>query len=349
MVMQKPLWMDPWTVRKILFRKAVVCRFSYFHLVFCVHCPASDVRAFLLSRYGIQLTEDQVRDAIFRGLAGGEGEDEEIDILEIVAILMIPMLVKVSDGIVEGNEASGGARKSYADEDKERLLPPASIIEDVLRDILRDTTDGAYDVEHPPPLTPALMRQIFLEYDELELVRDDALIQQMIDMVSSESKDDDDQGKLKEGGDSESESPVLDLKAFARALTKDTNLYNPENETRYSEVYDDVFPDGYEEELKKAKNEAEAAAASSKTSNHSPSLVGETFRRINTFSHMDYTADNFVHVMHVVLVWLVVVFSYFWYMSGVTSPEFLVDESDSFGRRVGFAVFRWTVTMLKLV
>ena len=27
-----------------------------------LHCPAKDVRAFLLSRYGIQITEDQVRD-----------------------------------------------------------------------------------------------------------------------------------------------------------------------------------------------------------------------------------------------------------------------------------------------
>jgi hypothetical protein len=99
---------------------------------------------------------------------------------------------------------------STVDEDKQRLLPQASIIEDVLRDILRDTTDGADDVEHPPPLRPALLRQIFLEYDELDLVRDDDLIQQMIDMVSVSSKSD----KLKDGEESKasSSSPVLDLK-----------------------------------------------------------------------------------------------------------------------------------------
>ncbi|CAJ1932922.1 unnamed protein product [Cylindrotheca closterium] len=296
---------------------------------------AKDVRAFLLSRYGIELTKDQVRTVIFRGLAGGEGEDDAIDILEIVAILMIPMLVKVSDELL--GSRPGGARMSSIDEAKKRLLPPATIIEDVLRDILRDTTGGDYDVEHPPPLTPALMRQIFLEYDELELVRDDDLIQQMIDMVSESSKSD----KLKDG-DEASSSPVLDSKTFAGALTKDTNLYNPETETRYSEVLDDVFPDGFEEDVTNIKNTEESA-------NGPPSLVGETFRTVTTFSHMDYTADNFVHVIHVVLVWLVVVFSYFWYMNGVGTPEFLVDSSDNFGRRVGFAVFRWTLTMLKLV
>jgi hypothetical protein len=131
-------------------------------------------------------------------------------------------------------------------------------------------------------------------------------------------------------------------------LTKDTNLYNPETETRYSEVLNDVFPDGFEEEVKKASTEEESAGAG-KPSNGPPSPVEVTFQTITTFSHMDYTADNFVHVIHVVLVWLVVVFSYFWYMNGVSTPQFLVDESDNFGRRVGFAVFRWTVIMLKLV
>lgn len=288
---------------------------------------AKDVRAFLLSRYGIDLTETQVRETIFKGLAGGEGEDEAIDILEIVAILMIPMLVKVSDGILGG---TSGFYKSSMDEDKQRLLPRATIIEDVLRDILRDTTDGAYDIEHPPPLTPSLLRQIFLEYDELGLVRDDALIQEMIDIATTSNP------KAPKASPS-----LLDVQAFANALTKDTNLYNPETETRYSEVYDDVFPEGLEDAAKEGVNgNAEETPGC---------IVGEKFRKVTTFSHMDYTADNFVHVMHVVLVWLVIVFSYFWYMNGVADPEFVVDESDNFGSRVGFAVFRWTVTMLKLV
>ena len=203
-------------------------------IIFDDSLAAEDVRVFLLSAYGISVTRRQVREYIFEGLAGGDGNDKTMDILEIVAILLIPVLVKVSDSIIGNTE-----RNSVLSDDQQRLLPPQTIIADVLQDILSDTTDGAFSTSKPPQLTPELLRQIFAQYDELELLKDDKLIEEMIAVC----KEDKPVGSL-----------TLDVKAFARALTTDVQLYNPENENRYTEIITDVFPDGVGERNERGGN-----------------------------------------------------------------------------------------------
>lgn len=262
-----------------------------------------------MSRFGIAVSNEQVRESIFKGLAGGDGEDEAMDILEIVAILMIPMLVKVSDSVL-GNRK----RTSTLTSDQERLLPPPRIIADVLQNVLSDTTDGVSSTSKPPLLTPHLLRQIFVQYDELDLLKDDKLIDEMIAVASS--------GKP---------GASLDVEAFARALSTDVNLYNPENETRYTEVLTDVFPNGVQEDDK-------------------TKAVGDTsLDKVKTLSHMDFTSDTFVHSLHVSMLWLVIVFSYFFYMLGVQSVDFLQPSNNKFMTKVGYAILRWLVTMAKLV
>ncbi|CAJ1931159.1 unnamed protein product [Cylindrotheca closterium] len=278
-----------------------------------------DVRVFLMSRFGIVVTNEQVREYIFKGLAGGDGEDEAIDILELVSILMIPMLVKVSDSVL-GNKK----RTSILTSDQERLLPPPTIIADVLQNILSDTTDGESSTAKPPPLTPSILRQIFVQYDELELVKDDKLIEEMIAVAC--------RGRP---------GAPLDVKAFARALSSDVNLYNPENETRYTEILTDIFPNGVE---KAEESGAEKAAETDVVGDSTQSV-----KKVKTLSHMDFTADTFVHSLHVSMLWLVIVFSYFFYMLGVQGADFLQSSKDGFGYKVGYAVLRWTITMLKLV
>ena len=274
------------------------------------------MRVFLLSKYGIRVTNEQVREYIFKGLAGGDGEDEAMDTLEIVAILMIPMLVKVADSIL-GNKK----RASTLSDDQVRLLPPETIIADVLQDILSDTTDGASSTSTPPLITPHLLRRIFVQYDELELVKNDKLIEEMIEVASS--------GKP---------GATLDVAAFARALSTDVQLYNPENETRYTEIITDVFPDGIKNDSEE-DDEADGAVGDRKKS----------IQKVYTLPHMDYTADTFVHSLHVSMLWLVIVFSYFFYMFGIGDFEFTQATCDGFGYKVGFAILRWIVTMLKLV
>ena len=42
----------------------------------------TDVKNFLLSRYGIKVTKDEVREQIFAEMGGGDGADECIDLTE---------------------------------------------------------------------------------------------------------------------------------------------------------------------------------------------------------------------------------------------------------------------------
>ena len=43
---------------------------------------ATDVKNFLLSRYGIKVTKEEVRDLIFAEMGGGDSADECIDLTE---------------------------------------------------------------------------------------------------------------------------------------------------------------------------------------------------------------------------------------------------------------------------
>ena len=59
-----------------------------------------DIQLFLSSRYGIKVSIDQVRDTILYGLGGGGGSTYDasvLDIMELTAILMIPILLKSAD------------------------------------------------------------------------------------------------------------------------------------------------------------------------------------------------------------------------------------------------------------
>lgn len=58
----------------------------------------------LLSRYGIDVTPQDVRKQVIFGLGGGDDEkDDIIDLMEIVAMLLIPTLLKaVAPELPEG-------------------------------------------------------------------------------------------------------------------------------------------------------------------------------------------------------------------------------------------------------
>ena len=89
---------------------------------------AEDVRLFLSSRYGIVVSNEEVRDTIFEGLAGGSGDDGCLDLMEVVAILLIPTLLKAS------NEQENVALPNGVVE------TPRGMLEYVLRMILHDVS-----------------------------------------------------------------------------------------------------------------------------------------------------------------------------------------------------------------
>jgi len=54
-------------------------RTSYVFTIIFVVIQAEDVRLFLVSRYGIVVTDGQVRNVIFAGLAGSNEDDESLE------------------------------------------------------------------------------------------------------------------------------------------------------------------------------------------------------------------------------------------------------------------------------
>jgi hypothetical protein len=126
---------------------------------------------FLSSRYGIRVTVQEVRETILKGLAGGECADECIDLAEMLAILMIPEIVKVAndnynissrDNITERSREDFESDWEYEDHKRRIKLanerkPDSRIIERVLNMILKDATGDAT----PKLLNKELIKTIF--------------------------------------------------------------------------------------------------------------------------------------------------------------------------------------------
>jgi hypothetical protein len=81
---------------------------------------------FLSSRYGIQITEEEVCSTILQGLGGGNDADECIDVMELTAILLIPTIIKAADQLA-GCRIPTGVVKA-----------PSGMLEYVLKTILHD-------------------------------------------------------------------------------------------------------------------------------------------------------------------------------------------------------------------
>jgi hypothetical protein len=65
----------------------------------CSHVD-NDIVNFLMSRYGMDISAEEVRRHVIRGLGGGD-EEVGIDLMEVVAMLLIPTLLKAATPVEE--------------------------------------------------------------------------------------------------------------------------------------------------------------------------------------------------------------------------------------------------------
>jgi hypothetical protein len=314
---------------------------------------ATDVMHFLSSRYGIRVTEQEVRETILKGLAGGDCEDDCIDLTEMLAILMIPEIVKVADdkynassrvNITERVSEDFESKWEYEDHIRRVKLanerkPDSGIIERVLNMILNDATGDAT----PKPLTKELIKTIFAAYGENELVDDDDLINDMI-LAASGGKED----------------AVLDHVAFARALSGDVQQYDINSETEVTTNYFDVFRTFYSTKSKKK-------GRFSLRSNPNPTALfrdeeesghtmpnGESVREVErefTAASIDYTADTYRSKMFVIILWMTAVVTYFAYVSPSQGTFGRLDCSvakSEFACKIGSSVIGWLVILAQL-
>jgi hypothetical protein len=71
---------------------------------------SADIALFLISRYGISVDENEITNTIMKGFGGGgisEADGDTLDLTELVAMLLIPTLVRTKRGMVEKDEHDG--------------------------------------------------------------------------------------------------------------------------------------------------------------------------------------------------------------------------------------------------
>ena len=129
------------------------------------------------------------------------------------------------------------------------------------------------------------------------------------------------------------EDDVFDVENFVRGLTQDVRLYNTDRDTQPSAIFNDIFLDRFtstttdSEKMKKA-DEVEVALQSDGLT---PLFV---VKRVFMFSQIDCTTDNVDSRQHVILMWLVLAFSYFSYMFRAGSEYNGYDSTESWCRLV---------------
>ena len=282
-----------------------------------------------MSRYGIETTKEKIRDLIFYDLAGGNSVDESLDIPEIVAILLIPYLRKIS--MLEMPEDDEAIRLNFVSKyEKEAFMKKralrrehaldSKIIGNVLTIILKEATGS----EEPQPLTMDLLRRIFEIFDEKELAEDEGLLRDMIHVAKGDE-----------------ENAILDAEAFSRALTSDLDAYNEELETKFTTHYEDVFGlvsvekdsslslDEFQDNEDKTedKRPTKDILASSAYSTRDED-GNDNFQRVFAYTQIDYLADSFRDKTQYVLVWLAVIFGYIGYFNPFSSYGIQVCEEE---------------------
>ena len=187
-----------------------------------------DIKAYLRSRFGIEVTLDEVRNTILQGLGGSDGEGEVIDLMELTAIILIPLLLKAAAVIKQGDDRPLPPGV---------VPPPPHLLETALTILLHDVNGGhnSGNSNNNNVLTPDFIRRILTVYGETDMAQDEDLIQEMIQaatMTHTKDKDDD---------DIDDDKNVFDVSAWAEALTQDVQLYDIANEARVSTSLQDVF------------------------------------------------------------------------------------------------------------
>jgi hypothetical protein len=306
---------------------------------------------YLMSRYGINISAEQIKKLIFEDLAGGS-EDECIDICEIVAMLLIPFLVKTRKGDLtrEMIEASSIRHAFSTDEEFEEyiknvescnsLVSKGAVTKRVLNIILADSIGST----EPQPVTKELITTIFSRYGEAELVENEEFIEEMMNDIS--------------GGDPDA---LLDVESFTRALTSDIMLYDIDNENQMSTLYEDVFGE-VDQNIDEHQNEDGSQNNNNDGSETDPLQNGKgdiedrgntadgrnkVFHKIITFSQIDFLTDSMLSKSHLLLAYLAFIFSIFMYQSNLNriGASITVCDTESFLCTIANSCIRWIFVM----
>jgi hypothetical protein len=301
---------------------------------------------YLMSRYGIDISAENIKKLIFKDLVGGN-ENECIDICEIVAMLLIPFLVKSRKGdltremIEKSSIRHAFSNKEFYEEYIKNveacnsLVSKGAVTKHVLNIILADSIGST----EPQPVTKELITTIFSRYGEPGLVENEELIEEMINDVS--------------GGNP---GALLDAESFTRALTNDIMLYNVHHENQAGSFYEDVFG-GVDENIN--EHQSEDGSQNNDGSETDPLQNGpgdiedrgntteernKVFDKTVTLSQIDFLTDSMLSKSHLLLAYLAFVYSIFMFQPNRISITVCYPES--LLCTISNACALWTVVML---
>ena len=304
-----------------------------------------DIVAFLMSRHGIKVTGEEIEEKIigtFGQCTGVDRMQEDyrngtlatqsnmdrqfgtlhrdrgcLDLIQILALLLIPLLLKAKESLAQAQQESNTIRRESGtclhSQKGDTRWPDGDIVDNVLRMMLHDAT-GDSTLQ---PLTKELVRQILRFYGEVEASNNEQLLDAMLLAATPEAT-----------ADIEGEPILLDQYSFAHALTHDVQHYNVGFENRLTTNFQDVFSGEDDEDIKK----------------------GNSVKTVRTFSSIDYTADTFRSKSYVVILWVAWILTYFSYLSSenILTLTRLQCDPMHFGCVLAQGIVNWIIIMFQL-
>ena len=159
----------------------------------------SDISALLKSKFGIDISDEEVKQNILKGLSVCD-DTSYFDLCEVVAALLIPEFIKAAKHIDDGCAAVDDLTQD--------------MFRTVLESIARTSTSFQRDSNEDIILNSENVKQILFALGEDKLAEDDDLTCQMAQ-----------QADARDDGDPK----ILDISSFALALTSDVQPYQNED------------------------------------------------------------------------------------------------------------------------
>ena len=304
---------------------------------------AEDVATFLVSRHGIKIDADTVRQELMPGLAGlswlspeeeaeEEGATEEVfNLIDLVAMLLIPHIQHVVVSSSSSSQKDEDPLNHFFGEIVNRLMAnvstknngdPLLLNDDTLRQIME-----TYGISDPPQ----------------------ELLNEMLEAAAETTTAAEDLEKDASGGT----GTTLSVESLARATSFDTDRYQPEWINTCSTHFDDVF----EEPLSFTKQQQpqlpsnkdrEDDGTKDGTRADSVAVTQQTW----TLSSIDFVAETYASKAFVPLVWVLAVVLYFCYFFDVEEGLGNTLDCDrfraEFGCRVVNAIVAWLLIFFEL-
>ncbi|KAL7521007.1 hypothetical protein ACHAWX_005701 [Stephanocyclus meneghinianus] len=349
---------------------------------------AEDISLFLMSRYGIVASREEVSGTISKGFGGGgisESDGDTMDLTEIVAMLLIPSLVSA--------QRANGDKKITRSDDYDVHGPVGRQDNNFIDDFdvnsgnSSDTQDADELIMVQKTATPtAPSQKTAIEDDRnlfqyvLQMILTDAIHTSAespsppltVDLVRSiflfygEKEVASDYDLLQRMVDLALQSGQhLNADVFAHCCTSDVDLYNVEWEERLTSTYVDVFETFRSTKkidkglsTRRSVEDVEIQPEPQDREGEKGEMVNEVLKK-NTFPAIDYAVDTFRSKTYVILVWFTWVLCYvnFIGVRGGTNPEvadlqcgkYEITTAKGFWCGVGQGVINWLKVMFKLV